>query len=236
MNNVLGLAVMAVAARGPDEDHPYGHQKFETLGALAIVMFLSVSGFEIVKGAIQRLAAGPTPLTINALQLALLVGTLGVNAVVAWYESRRGHELHSDILLADAAHTRADVFVTIGVLVGVIAAKVGLGWADPVVALGVAGMIVWLAYGIIVRSIPVLVDKQAVPSESIQTVAESVNGVARAYDIRSRGGDVQRFAELTVAVDGTATVADAHEIADAVELAVRDGLALHEVVVHVEPC
>jgi len=236
MNNVLGLAIIAVATRGPDEDHPYGHQKFETLGALAIVMFLSVSGFEIVKGAVQRLAAGPTPLTITPLQFGLLLGTLGVNAIVAWYENRRGQELHSEILLADAAHTRADVFVTVGVVLGVLAARAGWPWADPVVALGVAALIVWLAYGILARSIPVLVDEQAVPAGQIQSVAEAIRGVARAYDIRSRGPAAHRFAELTIAVEGTATVSDAHAVADAVEASVRDALELHEVVVHVEPC
>jgi cation diffusion facilitator family transporter len=236
MNNVIGLAIIAVAARGPDEDHPYGHQKFETVGALAIVIFLSVTGFEIVKGAITQLHAGATPLDISGAQLALLIGTLGINTVVAWYENRRGHELHSEILLADAAHTRADVFVTTGVLIGVVAADAGVAWADPVVALGVAGMIVWLAYGILARSIPVLVDEQAVPASEIQSAAEAIGGVERAYDIRSRGGSSKRFAELTIAVDAEASVAHAHEIADAVELAVRNTLQLHEVVVHVEPC
>jgi cation diffusion facilitator family transporter len=236
MNNVLALAIIGVAARGPDEDHPYGHQKFETLGALAIVGFLSVSAFELVKGAVQRLAAGAPSLDVAPTHIAILVGTLAVNTVVAAYESRRGHQLNSEILLADAAHTKADVFITVGVLAGVILARAGVTWADPVVALLVAGVIVVLAYGIIARSIPVLVDQHVLPSNTIQAYAEAVSGVRSAYDVRSRGSRNRAFAELTIAVDRGATVEDAHHIADQVESRLRSQLHLHEIIVHVEPC
>lgn len=236
MNNVLALAVMWIAAREPDEDHPYGHGKFETLGALAIVVFLSVSGFELVKGAIARLLSGPQPLLISNVHVAMLIGTLAVNTVVAIYESREGQRLDSEILLADAAHTKADVFITSGVLIGVLLARAGFGFADPVVALIVAGVIVWLAFGIVARSVPVLVDQHAAPSDDIRAAAEAVLGVERAYDIRSRESHDQRYAELTIAVQGEKSVASAHDIADAVELQLRRELRLHQVIVHIEPC
>jgi divalent metal cation (Fe/Co/Zn/Cd) transporter len=78
MNNILALAVIWVASREPDEDHPYGHEKFETLGALAIVVFLSITGFELVKGAISRLATGAAPLDISPMEFSVLAGTLVV--------------------------------------------------------------------------------------------------------------------------------------------------------------
>jgi cation diffusion facilitator family transporter len=236
MNNVLALAVMWIAAREPDEDHPYGHGKFETLGALAIVMFLSVSGFELVKGAIARLIGGAQPLVISNAHVAVLIGTLAVNTVVAGYESHQGRRLNSEILLADAAHTKADVLITIGVLAGVLLARAGYGFADPIVALIVAGVIVWLAFGIVVRSVPVLVDQHAAPSDDIRVAAEAVVGVVRAYDIRSRESHDRRFAELTIAVQGKKSVESAHEIADAVELQLRRQLRLDQVIVHIEPC
>ncbi|MGD2136449.1 MAG: cation diffusion facilitator family transporter [Gemmatimonadales bacterium] len=236
MNNVLALAVIWVAAREPDEDHPYGHEKFETLGALAIVVFLSITGFELVKGAVGRLASGGVALDVGALELSLLVGTLAVNTGVAVYESRRGRALNSELLLADAAHTRADVFITVGVLVGVLAAREGYWYVDPIMALIVAVAIVVIAYGIVARSVPVLVDEHAEPADAIQVAAESVDGVIRAYDIRSRGAHHRRFAEVTIAVRRDQTVDGAHRIADAVELRLRRELQLHEIVVHVEPC
>lgn len=236
MNNVLALAVTHIAAKAPDEDHPYGHRKFETLGALAIVVFLSISGFELVKGATQRLASGAPALTLSPLELGVMLGTLGVNVAVAAYETRQGRRLGSPLLLADASHTRADVFITVGVLSGVLLAQAGVTWADPVMAMLVAVTIAVLAYQIVRRSVPVLVDEQAHPARVIRGSAEAVAGVMRAYHIRSRGSPDDAFAELTIAVDGSASVQVAHRIADAVEARLRQDFRFTDVVVHVEPC
>src|SRR6266705_4957004 len=129
--NVLGLVVVRVAARAPDEDHPYGHGKFETLGALAIVVFLSITCFELVRSAIGQLIAGGHVIRMTDVGLALLLATLATNILVAWYENRRGQELSSELLIADAAHTRTDVFITIGVLIGVLFARRGAAWVYP---------------------------------------------------------------------------------------------------------
>ncbi len=236
MNNVLALLVIWISAREPDEDHPYGHEKFETLGALVIVVFLSITCFEIARGAVSRLVSGSAPVTAGALELTVLGATLVVNAIVTLYETKRGRELNSEILLADALHTRADVFITVGVLIGVIAAQGGYWYVDPIVALVVAVVIVVLAYGIVARAVPVLVDQLAVPPGRIQTAAEAIDGVVQAYDIRSRGVHERRFVELTISVRGDATVTAAHQVADAVEHQLRLELDVREVVVHVEPC
>jgi cation diffusion facilitator family transporter len=236
INNVLALVVMSVAALGPDEEHPYGHQKFETLGALAIVGFLSVTGFELVRGAISRLVSGAPPLDISNIQIAILVGTLFVNIGVATYESHKGRQLDSEILLADAAHTKSDVFVTIGVLIGVLLSFAGFAWADPVVAIAVASVIMVLAWGILSRCVPVLVDKQAIPAADLRACAETIDGVKSAYSIRSRGSRFQSFAELTISVDRQVSVEAAHQTADAVEAELRSRFGLFEITVHVEPC
>ncbi len=236
--NVLGLIVVRVASRAPDEDHPYGHRKFETLGALSIVVFLSVTCFELVRSAIGRLIAGGRAVQISDGGLALLLVTLATNVFVAWYENRRGQQLSSDLLIADAAHTRADVFITIGVLIGVLFSRQGYTWVDSVVAILVALLIVRVAYQILSRAVPVLVDERAIPEPTIRQSAQAVEGVKSAYGIRSRGGAGTgvRYAEVTIAVDPAANVADAHAIADAVEERLKKDLALQEVTVHVEPC
>ena len=236
LNNVLALIVVRVAAKEPDEDHPYGHGKFETLGALAIVGFLSITCFELIRGAVNELLQGAHPVGVTDSQLAVLVLTLGVNAVIAWYENRRGRELRSELLVADAAHTRADVLITIGVLAGVLFARQGWWWIDPVVAIAVALVIVLVAYRILVRTVPVLVDQRALPTGEIRQTAETVPGVKSAYGIRSRGPSDLRYAEVTIAVDPRADVAAAHAIADQVEERLKQDLQLHEVTVHVEPC
>src|SRR6266571_3486902 len=237
--NVLGLIVIRVAARAPDEDHPYGHGKFETLGALAIVVFLSITCFELVRNAVQKLVGGGQAVVVTDLGLVVLLATLGINVLVAWYENRRGHELSSELLIADAAHTRTDVFITIGVLIGVLLSRRGLTWVDPVVAIVIALLIVRVAYQILSRAVPVLVDERAIPEPTIRQSAQAVEGVKSAYGIRSRGGNAGggvRYAEVTIAVDSAANVADAHAIADAVEERLKKDLELEEVTVHVEPC
>jgi cation diffusion facilitator family transporter len=236
--NVLGLIVVRVAAREPDEDHPYGHGKFETLGALAIVVFLSITCFELIRNAVQKLLGGGHTIVMTDLGLVVLLATLGINVFVAWYENRRGHELSSELLIADAAHTRTDVFITIGVLIGVLFARRGATWVDPVVAIVVAALIVRVAYQILARTVPVLVDERAIPERAIRHTAQDVDGVRSAYGIRSRGGHGAgvRYAEVTIAVDRDANVQAAHAIADAVEERLKRDLELSAVTVHVEPC
>src|SRR5206468_808964 len=177
LNNVLALIVVRVAAKEPDEDHPYGHGKFETLGALAIVGFLSITCFELIRGAVNELLQGAHPVGVTDSQLAVLVLTLGVNVVI-----------------------------------------------------------VQVAYRILVRTVPVLVDQRALPTGEIRQTAETVPGVKSAYGIRSRGPSDLRYAEVTIAVDPKADVAAAHAIADQVEERLKQDLQLHEVTVHVEPC
>lgn len=235
--NILGLIVMRVAARAPDEEHPYGHGKFETLGALAIIVFLSVTCFELLRSAIGRLMTGGHAVQITDVGLVLLLATLATNVFVAWYEHRRGQQLSSELLIADAAHTRTDVFITIGVLIGLLFSRQGYSWVDPVVAITIALLIVRVGYQILQRVVPVLVDERAIPEPAIRQSAQAVDGVVSAYGIRSRGGNTGiRYAEVTIAVDPNANVADAHAIADAVEAKLKKELELEEVTVHVEPC
>src|SRR6266550_1787381 len=213
LNNVLALIVVRVAAKEPDEDHPYGHGKFETLGALAIVGFLSITCFELVRGAVNHLVSGTHRVDVSDWQLGWLALTLGANVLVTWYEHRRGTELGSELLVVDAAHTRADVFV----LVSVLLMRRGWWWADSAVAIMVALVIVFVAYRILARTVPVLVDERALPPRDIQDAAQAVPGVKSAYSIRSRGPSDLRYAEVTVCVDRHADVESAHAIADQVE-------------------
>jgi cation diffusion facilitator family transporter len=235
-NNFFAIAVVRLASKAPDEDHPYGHAKFETLGALLIALLLALSIFELVRGAIARLVAGAPQPSVSSSALALLGFTLVVNVAVVWFETRAGRRLQSDLLLADALHTRTDVFITLGVLVGLWLARAGLAWADPVLALIVAGLVGRAGYQILRRSIPSLVDERAFDQATIQREAEEIAGVVSAYAIRSRRAGERRFAELTIAVDGGADVASAHRIADQVEDRLRASLQLDQVTVHVEPC
>jgi cation diffusion facilitator family transporter len=236
LTTLVALILARVASRGPDDRHPYGHAKFETLGALAMVAFLSVSVFELLHGAVRRLAAGGTG---SEVATGFGIAVMSVSLVVGWagaaYERRRGEELRSDLLLADAAHLRADVNVTLAVIAGLVATRLGLPNGDAWTTLLVCVLIARTGWEIVAGAIPVLVDERAADPEEISRMARETDGVHAVYDVRSRGRGDDVFAELTIAVRGGMDVARAHEIADAVEHAVAQRLGARAVVVHVEP-
>ena len=236
LNNVVGMVAVTVAARAPDEDHPYGHAKFETLGALGIVGFLSISCFELLREAIRNLIVGSAPPTPGNGEIALLAGTAAINFFVVWYERKRGRELDSAFLLADAEHTRADIYVTILALVSLGLTRTGIGWADAVLAIAVAALIARSGYRIIRETVPVLVDQRAVDARRIREIVQGIPRIRSVRSVRSRagaGGVV--FADVTIAVEGSISVTEAHVLADAVEERIEAALGNSEVVVHVEP-
>lgn len=235
LNNVVGLFAVRVAAQPPDEEHPYGHGKFETLGALAVVSFLSITCFELVEGAVRRLIAGAPPLAIGPAAFLVLGGAMAVNVAVAWAEARWGRRLESEMLQADARHTAADVLVTAAVLGGLGLAALGWGAADAWLAIAVAGVIAWSGVQILRTTVPVLVDTRALDPDRIRSLAESTPGVLNAAEIRSRGRPGEAFAELTIRVDPETDVQAAHRIADQVEKRLEREAGFQGVVVHVEP-
>jgi cation diffusion facilitator family transporter len=236
LNNVIAMVIVAYAAHGPDEDHPYGHDKFETMGAIAIVGFLSISCFELMRGAVVRLM-DPAPFAATTTsELMLLAGTAIINLVVVAYERRRGRELQSPLLMADAAHTAGDLAVTALAVASLAAARVGLLWADPVLAIIVALIIARSGWLILRVTVPVLVDQRGAGADTIRTAACAVPGVREARAIRSRtNSSGMVFADVTITVDGALEVTRAHEIADAVERSVCAALGTADVTVHVEP-
>lgn len=235
-NNVFALWMARVAGQEPDERHPYGHQKFETLGALALVGFLSITVFELAQRAISMLvgeadaSVAGTPVAIALMGVSVVAGL-----AITTYESRRGRALGSDLLLADAAHTRADVLSTLAVLGGLVAIRLGWPEADPWIALLVAALVARTGWQILQESVPVLVDERAVDAARIRSIAENHPDVHGAYGIRSRGRPGEVFAELTIALDPELDVLRSHAIADEVEARVASVLEAREVVVHVEP-
>ncbi|MEP6691911.1 MAG: cation diffusion facilitator family transporter [Gemmatimonadaceae bacterium] len=236
LNNAMGMTLVRIAARGPDEDHPYGHAKFETLGALAIVGFLSISCFALLREGVDHLINPSAMRAPGNFELALIAVTLFGNAFVVWYERRRGHALGSAFLLADASHTSSDIYVTAAALGSLLLLRAGLGRADPILAILVALAIAWNGYQIVRRTIPVLVDERGVDATQIRSVVGAIPRVADVRTVRSRAGASGIvFAEVTIGVRADTSVADAHQIADDVEARLGHVLGASEIIVHVEP-
>lgn len=236
LNNVIALFAVRLAAVPADDEHPYGHSKFETLGALAVVSFLSITAFQLVSGATSRLLTGGEPLRLDTLTFALLAGTLVVNVAVVGVETGFARRLDSDILAADAHHTAADVWITLAIIGGL--GLVAAGWedADAWLAIGVAGLICFSGFQVLRSTVPVLVDQRAIAADHVVRLVGELEGIRDVRDVRSRGRlGANAHAELTIVVDGHLTVAEGHTIADEVERKMVGDGGFATVVVHVEP-
>lgn len=234
-SNVVGLIGLAVAARPPDPNHPYGHRRFETLTSLGIALFMLLALFEIVQGSIDRLRHDVTP-EVTAISFAVMLSTLVINIGVTTWERRAATRLSSSILLADSRHTGSDVFVTLSVIAGLIAVRLGLTWADVVLALVVAAVIAWGAWQIVRGAALSLSDEAAASTEQIEQAARSVAGVRGIHNIRTRGGEGIIWVDLHIQVDPAMQVDEAHDIASEVAARIEAELgATADVTVHIEP-
>ena len=238
VNNVVGLVVMKYATAEPDEEHPYGHAKFETLAAFCIAGFLFVTCYQLALSAIQRLWANDASAPeITALTLGTIVVTILVNLFVTWFERREGERLQSAFLIADAAHTRSDVLVSCSVLAGLLLIKSGYTWFDPVISLGVAVMIAASGYQIFRATVPVLVDAAPVPAQRIAEIVQSVPGVHSVHDIRSRNHGGEMFIEMHLHIDDEESHdhISIHEVTEEVEQRLGQEFGRVVATIHVEP-
>ena len=231
-NNIVAWVVVRLSVRPADERHPYGHRKFETIAVFGLAMLLTVLAFELGMRAIRREA----PEIIHAgWALGVMLCVLAVNISLATWQAGWARRLGSDILRADARHTFADVLTTLVVIAGWQAAARGYLWFDTVAALVVSGVILALAYGLFRRAIPILVDQAVLDPNEIIDVAVSVPGIVGVRRVRSRGDDAHASVDVVAVVGAQLSTAESHDIATAVEQAIRSGLPVDSVIVHVEP-
>jgi len=241
-NNVLGLVSNQFASPQPDREHPYGHQKFEALGALGIATFLGITCFEIIQGIIERLFAGVSDISLSSLELWLLIIVLGVNIFVAFYERHVGKKLDSPILIADSYHTMGDIWITIVVILGLVGMWQAqlwdipqLRWLDVILAFPVALLVLKSGWEVLRDNLPWLVDEIAIPPEVIQRIVMQVSGVLNCHDIASRGVvGRQVFIEMHMVVD-TDDVETAHNITEEVEEKLEDYFSPVQILIHIEP-
>lgn len=235
-SNVVALIAHRIADRPPDADHPYGHRRFESIAALAIGALLLVTAWEIVSSALSRLGSGERP-TITPLSFGVMIATLVINLFVTTYEAREGRRLKSELLSADAAHTRSDVMVTISVIISMALVEVfAWTWIDIVAALVIVILILHAAWEVLGQTGKVLVDTAPFAPEQLTQLVQEVPSVEQVLRARSRGSpdaaqidiDVQVAPETTA--DHTAAIADAIREKIAASL---DGVS--EVEVHFAP-
>ncbi len=235
-SNVVGLIGLGMASRPADRGHPYGHGKYETYASAAIGAMLALAAYTVGSSAIERLLTGGDPPRVGVISFAVMLVTLAVNIGITLYERWVGKRLGSDILIADAKHTGSDVLVSLGVIGGLIAVRLGYPIADPLLALVVAGAIAYAAWGIFRQAGVTLSDAARIPPDDITSTVCEISGVLGCHDVRTRGSQAEVYVDLHVQVAPEMTVEDGHELAEEAERAVvRRFPEVVDVIVHLEP-
>jgi cation diffusion facilitator family transporter len=236
-SNILGLIAMRLANPKPDWDHPYGHSKFESLGALGIAGFLTVAGIEILGSAVKRVffSGDSESIEVSNLSLVMMITVLMINIGVAVYEGERGKALNSKLLQADARHTLSDVWVTVVLLVGMWGIRLGFGWLDIVLAFLVAGLVFWSAWEVIRENVPFLSDRVAISAREIMKTVTDVYGVLNCHSITSRGVLGQAiFIEMHLVV-APREISEAYKIVEAVEQKLQEKYGSVHATIQLEP-
>jgi len=236
LSSLLGLIANGLSDPRPDRDHPYGHHKYEGVGALAIAAFILFAAFEILQTAAQRLINGIGPLRVTPVELGLVLLALCGNLALAFYERQEGQRLQSRLLLADAMHTTSDIWTTVMVLVGLSGALwLGLNWLDLAVAVPLALLLVRACWMVLRSNLPWLVDQIAIAPEAIHSVAMAVPGVLNCHDIASRGVIGQQvFIDMHMVVAAN-DLPTAHRVTELVEEHLEARFGPVRCTIHLEP-
>jgi len=235
-NNLVGLVGAYFGSRPADESHPYGHEKVEILAAGVVGLSLLGMAYEVLTGAFARLRFPDQAPVLDATAFVVLGFTLVVNVFVATYERRMGQRLNSPFLISDAAHTRSDVLVTLGVLATTVLVTLGYPGLDTFAALAIAGFIAWAGIGVLRANLGYLADARAVDTSVIERAVLSVPGVAGTHKIRTRGSPGAIHIDLHIQIARHLDTVEGHCVAHWVKDSIQRAVpGVRDVLVHTEP-
>jgi cation diffusion facilitator family transporter len=238
--SIVAFVSVRTADKPADSDHPYGHDKFENLAAAIEAMLILVGAGVIVFESVRRLSSGGAHVESLGVGIGVIAFSVLANVVVSTVLARRARETDSPALEGDAAHLRTDAATSAAVLGGLVLVQVtGAAWLDPVIALAVAGAIVYAGIKLLFRASRVLVD-EALPPEELDAVRAAIEafgprGVCGYHKLRARRAGSRRYVDLHVQFVKGTTLEDAHETAHRLQDAIRERLRGADVLIHLEP-
>lgn len=235
-SNIVGIIGIHFASKPVDEDHPYGHSKFETLAGLFISIMLFILGLRIIISAFSNILHPIVP-EVTISSLAVLLITLAINILVADSEYKQGKKLNSTILISDSMHTRSDIFISIGVLFTLVCIKLGIPpIIDSIASVVVSVFVIHAAYEIFTETSGVLVDQAAVSSEEVKNIILSYPQVKNVHKIRSRGCNHNIYIDLHLLVEPSMSIESSHILMHDIEEKLSIGLQKSvQAYIHLEP-
>ena len=239
ITDILVLLGLQIASKPPDDNHPFGHARFETLASafmgLALIGTALYLGIESAFNIYRHTEYHPTSLALIGAGLSI-----GLKEALYHYTVHTGRRIKSQLIIANAWHHRSDALSSVAVLLGVTGAIINPNWhiLDAFAALLVSFFIIKVGLEILGRSLREFTDTAPQPDilNKISHCTRSVKGVLDMHDLRVRtsGGFYQM--ETHIVVDGQLTVAEGHRIAKAVESCLAEEIDdLDRVIVHVDP-
>ena len=237
--DVVVLGVMRVSRQGPDTAHPYGHQRFETLGTMLLGTILIAVAGALAWDNLSRLLFDRDELLTPQwpVLVAALLSVVGKEWIYR-YTLRVGNRINSSLLKANAWHSRTDAISSVLVILSTLGAMMGYVWLDAVAAVAIAVIVGRIGWEFAWDSVQELVDTglSEEDTQQIRTLAESVEGVKAIHELRSRrmGHDVLLDVHLLVAAD--ISVSEGHQIGMRVVEKIRQAYpAIKDILFHVDP-
>lgn len=234
---IIVIIGLKVSAKEADEDHPYGHERFELVFSKLLSLFLIFTGIYIGVNGVKSLFADDIVIPGKFALVAALLSII-TKEIMYRYTIKVAKEIGSVSMEADAWHHRSDAFSSIGVFIGVLGARLGYPILDAIASIIVSLMVIKVGIDLYLESVKGLVDRAASEDtvKEIEGLALSVDGVKSIKTLKTRIFASKIYVDMDILVDGCIRVHEGHEIADRVhDIVEKEVKNVKHCMVHVEP-
>ena len=216
--SIIVIIGVKISKKKEDNDHQYGHDRMECLASLALGAILFLTGALLIYEGIKKIVSGTSISTPGRIALIAAIVSIVVKEGMYWYTKINANRINSDALKAEAWHHRSDALSSIGSLIGVAGAMLGLKILDPVMGCVIGVVIIKVSYDIAKESVDKMVDKACDDDTvgALKKEVEKVPGVKELDIIKTRMFGTKIYVEIEISVDGNMILKDAHDIAEQV--------------------
>lgn len=239
-SSIIVIIGIKIAAKDADTNHPYGHERLESVAAIILAVILFVTGLFVGHVAIEKISLGNAlePKVPGMLALIAAIVSIITKEGLYWYTRFYARKIDSDALMADAWHHRSDALSSIGALIGIYGARMGLWWSDSAASLVISLFIVKAAYDIFKNAIDKMIDKSCDSAfeQEIRALILSQNGVIKIDLLQTRMFGNRVYVDLEISADGQKTLQETHAIAQHIHDVLENKYPkIKHIMIHVNP-